>query len=135
MDRTFFVIGSLFALMGVAAGAFGAHVLEGRLAPEQLAVFETGVRYQMYHAFALFVVGWAATRWTGRAGRATTLAGWLFIAGILVFSGSLYGLAFGAPRMLGAITPVGGLAFLSGWAVLAGGAAAQRGEPVPAARP
>lgn len=132
MDRTFFVVGSLFALMGVAAGAFGAHVLEGRLTPESLTVFETGVRYQMYHAFGLFAVAWAAGRWPGRT---AALAGWLFIAGILIFSGSLYGLAFGAPRILGAVAPVGGLAFLSGWAVLAAGAVAERNEPVPAARP
>jgi uncharacterized membrane protein YgdD (TMEM256/DUF423 family) len=126
LDRTFVVIGALFALMGVAAGAFGAHVLEERLTSENLAVFETGVRYQMYHAFGLFVVAWAADRWTSRA---TLIAGWFFISGIVVFSGSLYGLAFGAPRILGAVAPVGGLAFLTGWLLLAAGAASSRREP------
>ena len=117
--------------MAVAAGAFGAHVLEDRLAPESLAVFDTGVRYQMYHAIGLFAVAWAEARWSGRA---TPLAGWFFIAGILVFSGSLYALAFGAPRILGAVAPVGGVAFLSGWTLLAVGATARRKEPAPDAR-
>jgi uncharacterized membrane protein YgdD (TMEM256/DUF423 family) len=129
MQRTFFVMGALFALMGVAAGAFGAHVLEGRLSAENLVTFETGVRYQMYHALGLLAVAWAAERWTANT---ITLAGWFFSAGIIVFSGSLYALAFGAPRVLGAITPFGGVAFLAGWAVLAAGAAAQDKSKPPA---
>lgn len=120
---------SLFALMGVAAGAFGAHVLETRLSAESLVTFETGVRYQMYHALGLLAVAWAAERWTSNA---FTLAGWFFIAGILLFSGSLYALAFGAPSLMGAVTPFGGVAFLAGWAVLAGGAASKDKNKPPA---
>ena len=123
MTRVFFLLGALFALVAVAAGAFGAHALRERLAPDLLAVFETGARYQMYHALALFVAAWAATRWPGRL---TTVAGWLFAAGIVVFSGSLYLLAASGVRWLGAITPLGGLCFLSGWSALA--LAAWRGE-------
>ncbi len=112
VDRTFFVLGALLAFFGVAGGAFGAHVLSSRLAPERMVTFETGVRYQMYHAFALLILAWATTRWP-----VTLLhtAGWLFVAGIVLFSGSLYALAFGAPRLMGAITPFGGLSFLLGW--------------------
>jgi uncharacterized membrane protein YgdD (TMEM256/DUF423 family) len=115
MTRVFFMLGAIFALVAVAAGAFGAHALRDRLAPELLAVFETGARYQMYHALALFVAAWASTRWPGRL---TTAAGWLFAAGIVVFSGSLYLLALSGVRWLGAITPLGGLAFLTGWGAL-----------------
>lgn len=114
MDRTFFILGATFALIGVAAGAFGAHGLEGRVVAERLATFETGVRYQMYHAFALMLIALAATRWPGSL---LQLAGWLFVVGIVIFSGTLYGLTFGAPRWLGAITPIGGLSFLAGWAL------------------
>jgi len=104
---------------GVGLGAFAAHGLKGRLSPEMLAVFETAVRYQMYHAFALMAAagGWA--RWRRRE---FTLAGALFIIGILLFSGSLYGLALSGPRWLGPVTPVGGLAFLAGWLALGVGA-------------
>ena len=116
MTRIFFLLGSLFALLAVAAGAFGAHALRARLTPELLAVFETGARYQMYHALALFVAAWASTRWPGRP---VAAAGWLFAAGILVFSGSLYLLALSGVRWLGAITPLGGLCFLAGWGALA----------------
>lgn len=105
--------------LGVALGAFGAHALKARLAPEMLAAFETGVRYQMYHVFALVAVAWAWARWHGRV---FTVAGWLFIAGIVVFSGSLYLLALTGVRALGAITPLGGLAFLAGWLCLVWGA-------------
>lgn len=116
MDRIFFAIGAISALIGVAAGAFGAHGLRGRLGPDMLAVFEVGVRYQMYHALALLATGWAHTRW---AGTPTTAAGVLFIVGTLVFSGSLYLLSWSGMRWLGAVTPLGGLAFLAGWACLA----------------
>jgi uncharacterized membrane protein YgdD (TMEM256/DUF423 family) len=105
--------------LGVALGAFGAHALKASLTPEMLAVFETGVRYQMYHVFALFAAAWAWARWPSRV---LTASGWLFIAGIVIFSGSLYLLALTGVRMLGAITPVGGLAFLAGWLCLAFGA-------------
>src|SRR5262245_27675127 len=116
MDRVFLVLGALFAGLGVAAGAFGAHGLRGRLSADMLAVFETGVRYQVYHALALLAVAWAVARWPESA---AGVAGWLFVAGIVVFSGSLYALALSGVRVLGAITPFGGLAFLAGWAVLA----------------
>ena len=106
--------------LGVALGAFGAHALKTGLAPEMLAVFETGVRYQMYHAFALVAAAWACDRWQMRV---FAVAGWLFVAGIAVFSGSLYLLALTGVRGLGAITPVGGLCFLTGWACLVWGAA------------
>jgi len=112
----------MLGFLGVAIGAFGAHGLRSRLSPEMLAVFETGVRYQMYHVFALLIVAAAI----GHAGQARLLmiAGWSFIAGILIFSGSLYALALTGTTALGAITPIGGLAFLIGWACLAFFAAA-----------
>jgi uncharacterized membrane protein YgdD (TMEM256/DUF423 family) len=116
MDRLFFLLGTIAAGVAVAAGAFAAHGLRDRLEPDMLAVFETGARYQMYHALGLLAVGWAVSRWP--AGRAA-LAGWLFVAGIVVFSGSLYVLSLTGTRWLGAVTPLGGLAFLAGWAVLA----------------
>jgi len=116
MERTFYALGALSALVAVAAGAFGAHGLRSRLTPEMLAVFETGARYQMYHALGLLAAGWAAARWPGTA---AALAGWLFLAGTVVFSGSLYALALTGVRALGAVTPVGGVAFLAGWVALA----------------
>ncbi len=116
MDRTFFIIGALLAALGVGAGAFGAHALRARLTPELLTVYETGVRYHLIHALGLLSVGWAATRWPGQA---THAAGWLFLAGIVLFSGSLYGLSLSGVRALGAITPLGGVAFIAGWLTLA----------------
>ena len=115
-ERLFLLLGALSALVGVAAGAFGAHGLRARVGPDLLAVFETGARYQMYHAFALLAVAWAAARWPGPR---VLAAGWLFVAGTLLFSGSLYLLVLTGLRGLGAVTPVGGLAFLAGWACLA----------------
>ncbi|HLK12676.1 MAG TPA: DUF423 domain-containing protein [Candidatus Binatia bacterium] len=114
MDRLFFGLGAALAALAVAAGAFAAHGLRARLAPDLLAVFETGARYQMYHALALLAVAWAVGRWPGAA-----VAGWLFVAGVVLFSGSLYVLALSGVRWLGAVTPLGGLAFLAGWLVLA----------------
>ncbi len=122
-QRRFFVLGCLLALLGVAAGAFGAHGLRTIVPAQALAVFETAVRYQMYHAFGLLAVAWAAGRWPGAGVRA---AGWLFVAGTLLFSGSLYLLVLAGMRGLGVVTPVGGAAFLAGWACLA--AAAWRGH-------
>lgn len=119
LDRIFFALGSLSALIAVGAGAFGAHALKARLAPEMLAVFETGARYQMYHALALLACAWAVARWPGAL---TSAAGWLFVAGTVVFSGSLYALALSGVRWLGAITPLGGLALLGGWICLAAAA-------------
>ncbi|HSG46763.1 MAG TPA: DUF423 domain-containing protein [Longimicrobiales bacterium] len=116
MERAFFGIGAVFALVGVALGAFGAHGLRATLSPADLATFETGVRYQMYHAFALMVAAWAASRWPGTP---VHVAGWLFVVGIVVFSGSLYALVLTGQRWLGAVTPLGGLCFLAGWALLA----------------
>ena len=119
MERRFFALGSLSALIGVAAGAFGAHALKTRLPPELLIAFETGVRYQLVHSLALLAVAWAVVRWPGRA---TTSAGVLFLAGIVLFSGSLYALALTGSRTLGIVTPFGGVAFIAGWASLAWGA-------------
>jgi uncharacterized membrane protein YgdD (TMEM256/DUF423 family) len=116
MDRLFFAIGSLSAFVGVALGAFAAHALRSRLDAGPLATFEVGVRYQMYHALALLAVGWACSRWPGAF---VIASGWLFIAGTLLFSGSLYALSLSGARWLGAITPLGGLAFLAGWLCLA----------------
>ena len=116
MDRFFFAAGSLMALLAVALGAFAAHGLKSRLSPDMLGIFEVGVRYHMYHALGLLAVGWACTRWPGAF---TSTSGWLFVAGIVVFSGTLYALALGSPRWLGAVTPLGGVAFLAGWACLA----------------
>jgi uncharacterized membrane protein YgdD (TMEM256/DUF423 family) len=117
MDRTFLLLAAVLGFVGVALGAFGAHGLRGRLTPEMLAVFETGVRYQMYHVFALLIVS-SAIGHLGNA-RLLAIAGWAFFAGILLFSGSLYALALTSTGILGAITPIGGLAFLVGWACLA----------------
>lgn len=116
MERTFFALGSFLALLAVAAGAFGAHALSARIPPDRLATFEIGARYQMYHALALLAVAWASTRWSTPL---LSVAGWLFVAGIVVFAGTLYALALGAPRWFGAITPLGGVCFLGGWALLA----------------
>ena len=105
-------LGALNGAIAVAAGAFGAHGLRERLEPRALEIFETAARYQMFHALALVICGVIATR-------GATTAGWLFQAGILVFSGSLYALALTDVKVLGAITPLGGVAFLAGWLWLA----------------
>lgn len=115
MDRLFFRLGAGSALLSVAAGAFGAHALRARLSAELLAVFETAARYQMYHALALLGVARAVSRWPGALPQ---WSGWLFVAGTVLFSGSLYALALSGVRWLGAITPLGGVAFLAGWLCL-----------------
>jgi uncharacterized membrane protein YgdD (TMEM256/DUF423 family) len=115
MERLFFALGAASALISVGAGAFGAHALRARLSPELLAVFETGARYQMYHALGLFAAAWAVTRWPGPW---AVRAGWFFVLGTLLFSGSLYALALSGVRWLGAVTPFGGVALLAGWASL-----------------
>jgi uncharacterized membrane protein YgdD (TMEM256/DUF423 family) len=112
MEQLFFGLGAGSAFVAVAAGAFGAHALRARLTPELLAVFETGARYQMYHALGLLAVAWAVSR---RPGSTAVWAGWLFALGTVLFSGSLYALALSGMRWLGAITPLGGVAFLAGW--------------------
>lgn len=116
VDRTFLLLGAVAAFLGVTLGAFGAHGLRGRLTPEMLAVFETAVRYHIYHALALLLVSVVMGRMSGWL---IQTAGWCFVAGIVLFSGSLYALALSGATILGAITPIGGLAFLAGWACLA----------------
>jgi uncharacterized membrane protein YgdD (TMEM256/DUF423 family) len=110
-------VGAASGFLAVAAGAFGAHALKTRLTPELLAVFETAARYQMYHALALVAVALAQPR--AAPSPLWSWSGWLFAAGTLLFSGSLYALALTGVKWLGAITPLGGLAFLAGWALLA----------------
>jgi uncharacterized membrane protein YgdD (TMEM256/DUF423 family) len=113
--RWFALLGSISALLAVAAGAFGAHALRTRLSPAELSAFETGARYQMYHALALFICAALAERgW-----RLAPPAGWLFVAGTVLFSGSLYAMALTGISLLGMITPLGGLAFIAGWVCLA----------------
>jgi len=108
-------VGAVAMLLAVALGAFGAHALRQRISPEMLAVFEVGVRYHVYHALALFAVAWVAERTPGSLAQAS---GWAFALGIVVFSGSLYLLSVTGVRWLGAITPIGGTAFLAGWVLL-----------------
>lgn len=115
--RFFVVAGALAMVVAVAAGAFGAHGLRDAVAPERLATFETAVRYQAYHALALLGVGLLMGR--GGDGRRLTWAGGLFLAGIAVFSGSLYALVLTDTPWLGAVTPLGGVAFIAGWLTLA----------------
>ena len=115
MARFWFGMGCLLAGLAVAAGAFGAHVLKQRLSADLLAAFETGVRYQMFHALALVVLALAMDRWGGVTFQ---WAGGLWLAGILLFSGSLYALSLTGIRGLGAVTPLGGLCFLLGWGLL-----------------
>lgn len=114
--RLWVVVGALSAFLAVAAGAFGAHVLRERLSADLLDVFETAARYQIYHALALLAVAWLEARWPGAG---AGVAGWLFVAGTVLFSGSLYALALTGIRGLGAVTPLGGVAFLAGWLALA----------------
>lgn len=114
--RLWIVLGAANALLSVAAGAFGAHALKARLTAELLAIFETGARYHMYHALGLIAVGLVAQ---ARPSPLLAGAGWAMVAGIVLFSGSLYVLALTGIRALGAITPLGGLGFLVGWALLA----------------
>ncbi|TDI91608.1 MAG: DUF423 domain-containing protein [Caldithrix sp.] len=115
MERIFFLSGAISAFLGVTLGAFAAHGLKTRLSTEMFNIFEVGVRYHMYHALALLAVAWACGRWPGSL---TNLSGWLFIIGTVIFSGSLYVLSLTGVRWLGAITPLGGVAFLGGWACL-----------------
>jgi len=116
MGSNWLATGAIAAGLGVLFGAFGAHGLKARVTPELLTVFETGVRYHLIHALALIAVGLAAPRWHGPWLGA---AGWLFLAGLTVFSGSLYVMTLTGVRWLGAITPLGGLAMIAGWACLA----------------
>lgn len=115
MYRLFLAFGSGFALIAVITGAFAAHALKSRLSPDMFQVFEVAVRYQMYHALGLIAVAWASTQWSSQL---IAASGWLFVAGIVVFSGSLYILSLTGVRWLGAITPIGGAAFIIGWTCL-----------------
>jgi len=121
MDRLFISLGAASAFLAVAAGAFGAHALGGRLSPDLIAVYQTGVTYQMYHALGLLAVGVLLGRFSVGGSPWLTASGWLFVAGTVLFSGSLYGLSLGGISALGAITPLGGVAFLVGWAALGAG--------------
>lgn len=129
-QRAFTIAGAVLAAAAVAAGAFGAHLLRNRLAPGDLDIYETAARYQMYHALALILTGVLPAH---RAFQMVRAAGGLFLIGILLFSGSLYALAFSGQRWLGAITPAGGVAFLTGWACFALAAIRERSpaEPSP----
>lgn len=116
MERTWFAVGSILATLAVAAGAFGAHGLENRLSADDLDTYQTAARYHMYHALGLLAVAYAAQRFGGGL---VSAAGWLFIAGIVLFSGSLFLLALSGIKILGAVAPIGGTCFLAGWACLA----------------
>ena len=117
MDRRWIAAGSALAFLGVALGAFGAHALRARVGPELLGTWKTAVEYQMYHALGLILIGGIEL-----PPRVKTAVGALFCAGIVLFSGSLYALVLSDVRMLGAITPLGGVCFLVGWSVLTAGA-------------
>ena len=126
------ILGAVFGLLGVSLGAFGSHALRSKIPPERVATFETGVRYQLWHALALFAVVLAEVlRFPGSSGPALFLtspddsghwlvwvAGWLFVAGIVLFSGSLYALSLTGRRGWGAVTPFGGACLVLGWAFL-----------------
>ena len=118
MERHFLGIGALSACVAVAAGAFGAHGLRDIVSAERLVVWETAARYQMYHALGLLIVAYLAAQKSAGPAR---VGGWLFVAGTILFSGSLYTLTLTGITILGAITPLGGLAFMAGWLVLAWG--------------
>lgn len=118
MPRFFFILGAVAAGLAVALGAFGAHGLERHVTPDRLETFKTGVLYHLLHALALLAAAWAATQWPGGA---VQWAGYLFAAGIVLFSGSLYLLVLTDTPWLGAVTPFGGVAFIVGWALLAWG--------------
>ncbi|WP_022977626.1 DUF423 domain-containing protein [Nevskia ramosa] len=109
------MLAGLFGFLGVGFGAFGAHALKERLTPDLLAIYRTAVEYQFWHALALMAVGLLAM---SRPGPLLSASGWSFAFGILLFSGSLYALALSGVRVLGAITPIGGLLFLVGWVLL-----------------
>lgn len=112
LSQRFLVLGTVFAGLAVAAGAFGAHALKEILDEHRLQVFDTATRYQMYHAFGLCIVAWAIDRYPEQRLEQT---GWLFTIGTLLFSGSLYVVSLAGVRWMGAVTPIGGLAFLAGW--------------------
>ncbi|HIF39017.1 MAG TPA: DUF423 domain-containing protein [Gemmatimonadetes bacterium] len=112
MERIFALTGCLFALTAVAIGAFGAHFLQSRLPSISLVTLETAVKYQMYHAFALFFVTYALGKWPSVM---APTSGWLFLAGTILFSGSLYILIATEQRWVGMLTPIGGTLLIIGW--------------------
>ncbi|MFZ4454066.1 DUF423 domain-containing protein [Salibacterium aidingense] len=116
MWKLFVILGALNAALAVGFGAFGAHGLEGKLSDRLMDVYQTGVQYHIMHALGLLVIGLTAAY----AGGSTSLswAGWLLFGGIVIFSGSLYTMAFTGISWLGAITPIGGTAFIAGWIML-----------------
>ena len=116
--RLFLILGAILGGLSVACGAFASHALKAHLSPRSLEIFETGARYQMYHALALLIVGLLFYQLSDSSAW-LTISGWAFTVGILLFSGSLYALSLSGIGWLGAITPVGGLAFLVGWSCLA----------------
>lgn len=120
MFKFFLMLGSLNAFLAVALGAFGAHVLRDRLSTDMLAVFQTGVQYQMYHALALLLIAVLSKQFSNSV--SFRRSGWFFLVGIVLFSGSLYTLSLSGIKVLGAITPLGGIAFLIGWFLLFWGA-------------
>ena len=117
MTRIFFLIGSLLAAFSVATGAFAAHGGASFMTEKQLGWMEKAARYNMYHALAILFVAWALTQWTSQPAL-LNWAGWSFVAGIVLFSGSLYVMAF-SPLRLGMVTPLGGVAFILGWILIA----------------
>ena len=121
MAKLFFAIASILGALSVAGGAFGAHALKGQLTETALGSFETGIRYQMYHALALLVVALLIKQSPNVS--TLTAAGWCFVAGIVLFSGSLYGLSLAGIKALGPVTPLGGVALIAGWVCLALGSA------------
>ena len=125
ISRKLFVTASAFGLAAVALGAFGAHSLRETISADMFSVFDIGVRYQMYHTFALFIAAWF---FQSRQGRKFLLAAWFFIAGVVLFSGSLYLLAVTGIRALGFVTPLGGLLLLAGWAMMAMGFLEEKSE-------
>ncbi|MCX6018602.1 MAG: DUF423 domain-containing protein [Chloroflexi bacterium] len=116
-DRKWLFLGAVLGGLSVAFGAFGVHGLRGLVTADLLANFETAARYQMYHALALVAVAFVASN--ARSIRTATIAGWLFVIGVVIFCGSLYAMTFTGWRWLGAITPIGGVAMIGGWASLA----------------
>lgn len=119
MSKFLISCGALSAALSVILGAFAAHALKSRMPPETLAVFQTGVQYQFYHSLGLILIGLIVQ--VTKASALLTSAGWLMLAGILLFSGSLYLISFSGIRSLGLITPVGGTAFIVAWLLLAFG--------------
>jgi uncharacterized membrane protein YgdD (TMEM256/DUF423 family) len=124
--RSLIFLAAVFGFVGVGLGAFGAHALRDRLAPAMLEVYRTGVQYHLAHALAMLMTGLLADRWRGNP--LLPWSGRLFGIGIVLFSGSLYLLSVSGARILGAVTPLGGLCFLAGWALLAVAAARETRE-------